>query len=234
MKYREKSTSYEFSIKIIYQQTDLLISYNSEFKDSEKIKSDIGKSLFGIYDKLNQFIKDFPDFRYSLVPIDFLTDDTHLEYLKRMSYSANVGPLAGIAGYFDEKISYIMEKYSDDYFIENGGDIKLKNTVQKKVRLHSSYESFEGNFNIILPPGEYGIASSSGKLGHSLSKGISDLVTVICPDPIKADCFATAIGNEINHDKKIEDILEKYEFLDVVSIIFNGKFFYKGKYKLSL
>ena len=42
-----------------------------------------------------------------------------------------------------------------------------------------------------------GVASSSGRLGRSLSWGISDVSVILASDPILADGAATALANRV-------------------------------------
>jgi ApbE superfamily uncharacterized protein (UPF0280 family) len=42
-----------------------------------------------------------------------------------------------------------------------------------------------------------GICSSSGRVGHSLSMGSADVITILSPSAIRADSAATSLGNRI-------------------------------------
>ena len=59
-----------------------------------------------------------------------------------------------------------------------------------------------------------GICTSSGKIGHSISFGESDSVTVISKSPSVADGLATRIANEVNgenSEEKVSNALETAE-----------------------
>ena len=55
-----------------------------------------------------------------------------------------------------------------------------------------------------------GLCSSSGRFGHSLSLGKSDLVTVMGDSAIIADAAATAAANTIRDEKDIEGAITIY------------------------
>ncbi len=221
-------------MNIIKNQTDLKIGLNILNCGYGSLRADILSILDFYYDRIREITAIQPEFRYSLKPINMRKEFREIDPLYLFSKKAGVGPMAGIAGFFDEIISDYLKNISGDYFIENGGDIKLVCNSEKKIKIYSPSKDFEDNIHVILPEGEYGIASSSGTKGHSLSFGNSDLVTVICKNAIEADCFATTIGNRIKNPSDADNAIEEFDFLDGVFIFLGEKMWYKGKYKISL
>jgi hypothetical protein len=72
-----------------------------------------------------------------------------------------------------------------------------------------------------MPPGEWGVCTSSGTVGHSLSFGRAEAVTVVSPNATLADAFATAYGNLVKRAEDIEKVLaqalnEKVETLLII------------------
>jgi len=72
-----------------------------------------------------------------------------------------------------------------------------------------------------MPPGEWGVCTSSGTVGNSLSFGWADAVTVVSPDATLADALATAYGNLVKEAEDIEKVLalalnEKVETLLII------------------
>ncbi len=59
--------------------------------------------------------------------------------------------------------------------------------------------------------GIFGICSSSGKWGHSVSMGNADIATVFSPDPALADACATALANRIKDESDLESA---FDFLE--------------------
>ena len=55
-----------------------------------------------------------------------------------------------------------------------------------------------------------GLCTSSGTVGHSLSLGKADSVTVLAPSAALADAAATRLGNEVSGGdrKNINEVLE--------------------------
>ena len=61
-----------------------------------------------------------------------------------------------------------------------------------------------------------GVCSSSGRIGHSLSMGNSDVVCVISRSAVLADAAATALGNKIKTKKDLRKISEEADAIDGV------------------
>ena len=84
--------------------------------------------------------------------------------------------------------------------IENGGDIYLESRRERIIAVYSGKNAGPtGRIGIKIKPGEMpiGVASSSGRLGRSLSWGISDVSVILASDPILADSAATALANRV-------------------------------------
>ena len=67
-----------------------------------------------------------------------------------------------------------------------------------------------------------GICTSSGKIGHSISFGKSDSVSVISKHPAIADGLATRIANEINGDNSEQKVSNGLECAEYYSGFFDG------------
>ena len=67
-----------------------------------------------------------------------------------------------------------------------------------------------------------GICTSSGKIGHSISFGKSDSVSVISKHPAIADGLATRIANEINGDNSEQKVSNGLECAEYYSEFFDG------------
>ena len=108
--------------------------------------------------------------------------------------------MAAVAGYFAQALGeYLIELMSPaDLIIENGGDIWLRSSQSRTIALHAGQSPFSGKIALDIPATKsLSICTSSGTVGHSLSFGRADAVTVLATDASLADAFATAIANRI-------------------------------------
>jgi len=140
----------------------------------------------------------------------------------------NVGPMAAVAGAISEEVAQYLCLYSNKVIVENGGDIFVVNNNTTIVSLCFNLVDAmnEISFELGPCPSGMGICTSSGVIGHSLSFGNADAVTVICQTGYLADAAATALCNLIQDDDDIEKAIEYArgfkEILGVI-IIMGGK-----------
>lgn len=141
---------------------------------------------------------------------------------------AAVGPMAAVAGAVaDFALSQVIEQGAEFCIIDNGGDIALITDRDILVGLYAGTSPFSGKyaFRIAASRGRYGICTSSATVGHSISLGIADSVTVFGPDPILADAMATAICNELT--------LDDHSFLERIGPGIDGVFAVIGDTSIS-
>ena len=126
-------------------------------------------------------------------------DDPLIRRMCQSSERANVGPMAGVAGAVAEyAVSAAVEKGCGHIIVENGGDIAMFTDAKTHIGLFAGEKGFEDLAMEVGPTGRiYGICSSSGKIGPSVSFGSSGICTVFSKDTVLADCCATALGNLI-------------------------------------
>jgi len=210
-----------YKIEINYKFTDILILSDKKL-DEPKILKEIKK----IYEKIEYYSIKRPLFLSSLFPIS--PDNSYFKEIFIYSNKTKIGPLAGIAGFFAKKISeFIIKEYSPkNLIIENGGDIFLKKEEESKILIYAGNSPLSMKIGIKLPKGEYGIATSSKTVGHSISFGNADAITVITKDPLISDFYATYFGNMIKTDedyKKVFKISKKLKEIKGLVIIFKNK-----------
>ena len=143
-------------------------------------------------------IAEDPFFKITYDPYPISNSDDGL--IRRMcsaSQRSNVGPMAGVAG---AVASYAVERMVDNgasyAIVENGGDIAMMIDRDTSVGLYSGDDRMRDLALDVMPRDHiFGICSSSGNIGPSVSFGISGICTVISDDVILADCCATSLGN---------------------------------------
>ena len=161
---------------------------------------------------LKEYIRENPDFGDSLVPIN--VSDSDPEIVKRMKVSSSkfgVGPMATVAGaigYYAVKRA--VEEGASHIVFDNGGDIIMFLREPILIGIYTGNKK-TSKYGIKMETlGEiYSVATSSGKIGHSLSFGKADSVTVLSSDPFLSDAAATSIGNRVKSPENIGEIIEE-------------------------
>ncbi len=189
-----------FRVKI--EESDLLILAEKDLSD---VASDY---LLKIRDEIKRYVRNNPLFLRSFLPLPM--DELAPDVVKRMlevSSLAGVGPMASIAGTIAEFVGDYLYNFSKEVIVENGGDIYINSTRERVVALYAGDSPISGKLAIKLPPGRYGIATSSATLGHSVNLGIVDMATVVSNSSSLSDAFATALGNRVGHPVDIKSAL---------------------------
>ncbi len=172
---------------------------------------------------LENYISKNPDFLYSLEPI--LVSEDSPEIVKKMaksSFKAGVGPMASVAGAISYFVVREMVKRGARHVIfENGGDIAMFISEPVIVGIYSG-DKVKNLALKLTPRGSIiGVCTSSGSMGHSLSFGKADSVTIISEDPALADSVATAVCNSIKEEdaKEIEKVINRFLIPKIEGII---------------
>lgn len=205
--YRDNVTpaSSEKSFQAVVEQTDLFIVAEDDL--SEKAL----EAIHEIRAVLNGHIVLNPQFATSLIPIP-IPENTHT-VISAMAHAAsrcNVGPMAAVAGAVAQYVAEQLVTISPNVIVENGGDIFMHSTRSRKVALLSEPES-GAKIGLAIEADDFPVAicSSSGTIGHSLSLGSGDLVTVRAKDACLADAAATALANLLKSPSDVPKVIEK-------------------------
>jgi len=188
------------SFQVAVGETDLWICATS---DLTKQARDL---VFMLRHQLENYIEFYPEFLTSLVPV---LDDPYappiVKEMIRSTKKANVGPMAAVAGAMAQWVGEGICGLSDQVIVENGGDIFLRAKRPVTVSIFAGPSPLSGKFGLHIPEGQMplGICSSSATVGHSLSRGITDVVCLLAKSTALADAAATALGNRV---KKIADL----------------------------
>ncbi len=149
---------------------------------------------------IEQYILIDPFFKTSFEPLPVMSDSQIIIRMARAAYSANVGPMAAVAGAVANFALNDVRKIGSKFcIIDNGGDIAMITDREVRIGLYAGDSVFSGKYAFLIGPTHeiYGICTSSATVGHSISLGIADSVTVFSPDPILADAVATAVCNAL-------------------------------------
>lgn len=203
--------------EVKFKETDLLCCTRTD------LKSYLEDRVFFYRHQLEEYIESRPIFRDSLVPIE--GDPFAPSIVKRMieaSALLGVGPMACVAGAVAEFLGNDIAPKTDEYIIENGGDICLKTTKERIVLVHAKNSPFSEKIGIKLKGRDrpYGVCTSSATVGPSLSLGQADAVCVVADSALFADGLATSIGNSVKRKDDIPLAIERVQgFGGVIGIL---------------
>jgi len=205
--YRQWVTSEDLvSFSVMVDETDLLI----------RAKTDLSSYAIELIQKcragLEDYIKKHPLFVSTLEPLQ--VEDSAPAVVRNMAIAASavgVGPMAAVAGAIAREVGIGLLQFSDEVIVENGGDIFMKSLRRRLVGLYAGDSPLTGKIAFVIMPDDtpLGICTSSGMVGHSLSFGLADAVTVFSPSAALADAAATAIGNRVH---TVDDISKAIEY----------------------
>ena len=193
---------------------------------------------------LENYINVHNEFLTSFSPIEIHSNERIINLMANGAQLCDVGPMATVAGAFADLMLEEMKIKSElsptpakVALIENGGEIAIDSEKAMKIALYAGYNRLNLNIGFLIEKKDcpIGIASSSAKIGHAVSLGQSDVVTIFAKNATIADGAATKIGNfvkGIDIEKSIKDALDKAEDIDGVIGAFicrNDKIGYSGK-----
>ncbi|MBC8452574.1 MAG: UPF0280 family protein [Spirochaetes bacterium] len=176
---------------------------------------------------LTGYIAENTLFQTSLIPLEEDPEAAVIvQEMIKAAYLAGTGPMAAVAGAFSESIgNRLLELFPiREIIVENGGDIWISVKRPVRISVFAGDSPLSGKIGIIIQPEDtpMGVCTSSGTVGHSLSLGRADAVTIACKNTAEADALATAYGNRIHTrediDRVIEEIKERENILSALLI----------------
>lgn len=153
--------------------------------------------------EIERYIAEDPQFLTSFFPISVRSESSVVMKMGEAAKSAGTGPMAAVAGTIAWCGCRAMVEAGAVYgIIDNGGDIALVSDRPVCIGLYTGTHKGESDVAFVLPPQKriYGVCTSSATVGHSISLGIADSVTVFSSDPAFADAYATTLCNQIRPD----------------------------------
>ena len=194
------------SFFVRYKETDLHILASAE------MSAIAGDLVLSCRQQLESYIADHPGFLAALSPLAY--DAAAPPLAKKMlnaSRAAGVGPMAAVAGAIAEAVGKgLIKSGSAEVIVENGGDIFLARRQDCTVGIFAGASPLSGRVGINIKHSAMpiGICTSSATVGHSLSLGEADSVTVLAASTALADAAATRLGNEVRRKSGINPALE--------------------------
>ena len=214
------------------KETDLYLRASRDL--SEKARQSVLLHRYHI----EGYILGHPDFLRSLAPVP--PDEFAPPIVRRMiraGQTAGVGPMAAVAGAMAEAVGEDLLGESPEIMVENGGDIFLACSRETRVGIFAGNSPLSLRVGLVVPPAghPWGVCTSSGTVGSSLSFGRADAVCILSPSASLADAAATAVGNLVGTPGDLEKGLQKAKAIEGVSgavIILGEKLAAWGEIKL--
>jgi ApbE superfamily uncharacterized protein (UPF0280 family) len=221
-----------FSEKILIKETR--INLKTESKKYVKLAK---KTILKERLNLENYILKHPEFLTSYVPLRVGDDAPRIvKIMASAGENADVGPMASVAGTISQIVVENAVKYGcKNIMVENGGDIALRSEKDIVVGLYAGTSSLSGQIGFKIEKEKtskgYGVCTSSGTVGHSVSLGNADAVVVFAKESSIADAAATSIGNFATGtpNEAINKCLEKAEDIDYLDGVFVVVGEYAGK-----
>lgn len=169
---------------------------------------------------LELYIAGHPAFLRAMRPVALRAGAP--EVAVRMAAAAEavgVGPMAAVAGAMAQiVVETVLAAGADEAIVDNGGDIFMKAVAPVRVALDAGAGPIGDKLAFLVAPGDtpLSICSSSGKMGHSYSRGKCDLAAVVAGDGALADAAATLAANLVRRHADLESALEKIMLINGV------------------
>lgn len=161
--------------------------------------------------QLEAYIQQHPDFLTTLSPCPSdLYAPPLVRDMLRAGAAAGVGPMAAVAGAIAARVGQALLAFTDEVIVENGGDIFMHLHRPATVSLLAGRSPLSHKLGLKIPPKPetWGVCTSSGTVGHSLSLGQADAACVVAADTALADACATALGNRVTKATDINEALD--------------------------
>jgi ApbE superfamily uncharacterized protein (UPF0280 family) len=241
--YREGMNSDRFRFfPSIYQESDLLIGVPRPDYLPEMPGTSLQEQI-RLYRLLTSFSVSHPSFRTSLEPLPVPAGEEEVPpevaTMFRCGLRTGTGPMSSVAGLFAEVVAErLTERFTPtELVVENGGDLFIRNRSDLVTVIHAGRSSLSGKIGLVLPPGSWGVCTSSGTVGHSFSMGKADAVTVVSKSTPMADAWATALANQVKGQHDIEPVLDRVSGIREIKaclVIVGEKMGVRGKFELKL
>ena len=193
------------SFRTAVQETDLMIQAEDDFT---KISRDLVLRYRG---HIESYIARHREFATTLAPWpETGPAPTIIQEMVSAGREAGVGPMAAVAGAIAQQVGMGLHRHSREVVVENGGDLFIKLEKPATIGIFAGDSPLSLQLGVKIDSRERPVAvcTSSGTIGHSLSLGVADAVTVIADSCALADAAATAIGNQVTSPEAVQKAIE--------------------------
>jgi ApbE superfamily uncharacterized protein (UPF0280 family) len=191
--------------RVAVKETDLMILADQDL--SREVRSLVIQER----QQLEAYGQKHPEFFTTLTPFP---PDPYAPHLVRdmigAGAAAGVGPMAAVAGAIAARVGEALRAFSEEVIVENGGDIFMHLQHPATVSLFAGRSPLSHKVGLKIYPDRetWGVCTSSGTVGPSLSFGRADAACVVAADAALADACATALGNQVSDGSAVNEALE--------------------------
>jgi len=204
------------SFQVAVKETDLWVSAERDLKEETR------DLIIRYRHQLERYIESHPLFLTNLQPLpeDPFAPQMVAEMI-RVTKGVGVGPMAAVAGALAQYVGKGLLQFSDQVIVENGGDIFLQAERAVTIAVFAGDSALSEQIGLKIPLRQMplGVCSSSGKVGHSLSEGVADVVCILSTSSLLADAAATLLGNRI---KGASDLRAFGEWVQAIDGLLGG------------
>ncbi|MFX0082920.1 MAG: UPF0280 family protein [Candidatus Hodarchaeota archaeon] len=168
------------------------------------------KQIFYIHRRsLEKYVSKNNLFLTSLSPIKVNTEIKIINLMADAAYICDVGPMAAVAGALADLMLEAMKNENEaeesDFIeaqialVENGGEIAVDTIEPMNIALFAGNNELNLNIGFIIEKKDcpLGIGTSSATIGHAISFGQADTVTIFATNATLADAAATRVANSV-------------------------------------
>ncbi|MFX1276537.1 MAG: UPF0280 family protein [Promethearchaeota archaeon] len=204
----------ESDITIISESKSAILKAKEEFYHHRRI--------------LERYIQKDKRFLTSFSPIKVNSNEKILKLMEKVSYACDVGPMAAVAGALADLMLDVMKMKDDsglilakNALVENGGEIAIDSEKSMRIALYAGKNELNLNIGFLIEKKDcpIGIGTSSATVGHAISLGEADAVTIFANNAALADAAATRIANLVKGtdiEKSIKKALDAVEDIENV------------------
>jgi ApbE superfamily uncharacterized protein (UPF0280 family) len=161
---------------------------------------------------LEEFIREDPFFMLTLEPYDGAIEKAPLivEEMVRAGSAVGIGPMSAVAGTIARfALEAMIRAGATHAIVDNGGDVALVTDRMVLMGIYAGPSPLK-NLAFEIPPRKqpFGICTSSGTVGPSISFGSADAAIVVSEDISLADAAATALGNAVGEDSPLAEAFD--------------------------
>jgi len=189
------------SFRVVVKETDLCIHAEKDLANTAR------ELVLQQRGYLETYIKQHPAFAGALTPWRSAGPVPHIiGDMVQAGQSAGVGPMAAVAGAIAQRVGKALLRHSEEVVVENGGDVFLTTCRPAVVGIFAGSSPLSLQVGVKVGGGNQpiSICTSSATVGHSLSMGRADAVSVVSGNCALADAVATSTGNRIHTQSDIQ------------------------------
>jgi len=217
--------------------------YKTHFTDKESDITIISESKNAILEakrvfyfhrkNLEKYISINKNFLTSFSPVRIKTNIRVVKLMAEAAKLCDVGPMAAVAGVLADLMLEAMKFYREEKkelgsikiaLVENGGEIAIDSEKPMKVALYAGNNELNMNLGFLVKKNDcpIGIGTSSATIGHAISLGEADAVTIFAKNASIADAAATKIANLVKGNDIEKSIKKGLDAVDDVDGVYGA------------